>query len=101
MVEKGQLIETYEAIRISAARSYQGSLGPYGLEKKVVVEKGILAWAIQWGQLRLDAPLKPLSKEVAEQTGRQVNTNLELKNVLTQIALKLVEGGQYGSRIWQ
>jgi hypothetical protein len=98
--EKGRLIEMYEAVRLSATRSYFSS--PYTFEKKVVSEKGVLAWAIRWDQLSLDAPpRKPLSNTHTEHTNRQVDINDELKNVLMQMALKLVEGGGHGNGISQ
>ena len=102
IIDKDLLIGTYEAMRLSAVRGCHAGVESYGLQKKVVAENGVLAWAIRWGQLHPSAPLtRPLFKQVAEQPRSQFNVNNELKDVLTHIAIKLVQGGQYDRRIWQ
>lgn len=102
IIDKDLLIGTYEAMRLSAASCCYAGVGAYGLQKKVVAENGVLAWALRWGQLHPSAPLsRPLFKQVAEKPRRQFNVDNELKDVLTHIALKLVQGGQHGNRIWQ
>jgi len=102
IIDKDLLIGTYEAMRLSAASCCYASVGAYGSQKKVVAENGVLAWAIRWGQLQRSTALsRPLFKQVAEQPRRQFKVNDELKNVLTHVALKLVQGGQYGNGIWE
>lgn len=103
IIDKDLLVGTYEAIRLSAVRCCYAGVESYGLQKKVMAENGVLAWAIRWGQLHHPSGTlsRPLFKKVAEQPRSQFNVNNELKDVLTHIALKLVQGGQHGNRIWQ
>ncbi len=86
------LIEMYEKMRIASTRSSNTTKGRHWFGKAVLENKGLLAWVTVCNDLSpSESKPQPFLSSVS-QTDREIDDNDELKNILTQMAMKIVEG---------
>lgn len=93
MIDKNQLTEMYEKMRSAALLQFSKAVkGRHSFGQVVLVQKGVLAWSKACGQLHLCAPSpKPLQDKIVH-PDCGVDVDDELKNILTGMALKAIEG---------
>jgi len=93
MIDKNQLTQMYEQIRSAALRSSKAVKGRHSFGQVVLAQKGVVAWAKTCCQLQFCAPSPKPIHNIIGQTAREQNIDEALKNILTGMALKAIEGG--------
>ena len=87
----------YEKMRATALR-FSGSVKVrHSFGQVVLFQKGILAWAQACTQLHFCRPVFQPVQHDRQQVKREIDLSDELKNVLTSMALSVVEGREYAN----
>lgn len=87
-----QIIDRYEKMRAAALNASDSIHGGQSFGYVVLTGKGVLSWAVACGELHDCTLPRPRAKSIRKQTDSVVNLNDALKNILTFMALRAVEG---------